>query len=169
MTKFQVVYDDFFEKIIEDGDFFFYYSLTEQESLQLANDRAEKYLYQAISKFWQRCEPDQIDIYDFDRDMKEFNFDLSNVEIDLLSSLMVEMYFKAHKAKLRAFSLNFTPTDLQVFSPANERKTFLEMYQDIKVENSIMLDNYSGKDRETGASIAIDYNSYESYFSEDGS
>lgn len=166
MTSFQELNDLFFEKIEEDGDFFYYYNLTSSESMQIANERAETYMFQAIAKFWQKCEP-EIDIYDYDKDTKTFNFDLTEQEVDVLTNLMIEAYFKARKAKLRAFEIQFTPSDLKVFSPNEDRKTFMEMYQDLKVENEIMMDNYSGKDRMTGASKTIDYTQYSSYITEE--
>lgn len=166
MTAFQTLNDLFFLKIEEDGDFFYYYNLTPEESMELANERANGYLKQAIAKFWSKC-GDLLDIYDFDADAQTFNFDLKDVELDILSNLMIEEYFKSHKAKLRAFTLNFTPSDLQVFSPANERKTFLELYQDLKIENAIMLDNYAGRNRDTGAANTINYTSFSSVISEE--
>ena len=166
MTSFQELNDLFFEKIEEDGDFFYYYNLTSSESMQIANERAETYMFQAIAKFWQKCEP-EIDIYDYDKDTKTFNFDLTEQEVDVLTNLMIEAYFKARKAKLRAFEIQFTPSDLKVFSPNEDRKTFMGMYQDLKVENEIMMDNYSGKDRMTGASKIIDYTQYSSYITEE--
>lgn len=64
-------------------------------------------------------------------------------------------------SKLRAFQHAYTPSDLQVFSPANDRKTFMEMYQIVCEENKTRLDRYRRKDRLTGEVKGIDYASYD--------
>ena len=82
-------------------------------------------------------------------------------EIDLLANLMYEGYLKRDVSKLRAFQHQYTPSDLQVFSPANDRKTFMAMYNTVVEENKVKLDRYMRKDRRTGQQKTIDYTSYE--------
>lgn len=90
-----------------------------------------------------------------------FTADLNTVEIDLLANLMYEGYLKRDISKLRAFQHQYTPSDLQVFSPANDRKTFMAMYNTVVEENKTKIDRYARKDRDTGKSRSIDYTSYE--------
>ena len=80
---------------------------------------------------------------------------------DLLANLMYEGYLKRDVSKLRAFQHQYTPSDLQVFSPANDRKTFMSMYNTVVEENKVKLDRYMRKDRRTGQQKTIDYTSYE--------
>lgn len=92
---------------------------------------------------------------------KQFVADLTVTEIDLIANLMYEGYLKRDVSKLRAFSQQYTPTDLQAFSPANDRKTFMEMYAVVVDENKVKLDRYKSKDRLTGETKGIDYASYD--------
>jgi len=54
-----------------------------------------------------------------------------------------------------------TPSDLNQFSPASERKTFTEMVDKIKLDNINNIDNYKSIDRLTGKRKTIDHSKYE--------
>ncbi len=95
------------------------------------------------------------------KEKEYFTADLNPAEIDLLANLMYEGYLKRDVSKLRAFQHQYTPSDLQVFSPANDRKTFMTMYNTVVEENKVKLDRYMRKDRRTGQQKTIDYTSYE--------
>jgi len=56
--------------------------------------------------------------------------------------------------------LQLSPTDLNVFSPANERATFISMYDQVRSESIRMLDDYASHDRVTGKLKTIDYEKY---------
>ena len=73
---------------------------------------------------------------------------------------MFEIYIHRDIAKFKKDEINFTPKDLQKFSPSNSRKTFMAMYKDIHDENLIMLKNYQDRDRKSGEQIMIDYEAY---------
>ena len=55
-------------------------------------EQATGYLYDAIDLLTSKCEPDT-DFYDYDEELLQFNFKLTQREIGLLSSLMYEVYF----------------------------------------------------------------------------
>ena len=82
---------------------------------------------------------------------------MTRTEIDMLASLMFEMYLEKDIAKLRVLDVNYTPNDLQVFSPSQSRKTFMEMYENVRAENRRLLDGYKSRDRLTGELLTIDY------------
>jgi hypothetical protein len=158
-TSFDLIFTVFFDKIENDSEFFNYYNLTNEEALELATSRAESYLKESIAKLTLKCTPD-IDFTDVNWETKVLNEDLNLTEIDLLGNLMFEMYLHKDIAKLKSFASQFSPKDLNVFSRANERKTFTDMYNDIKRDNLKLIADYASVDRLTGKKKTINYSEY---------
>jgi uncharacterized protein YrrD len=151
----------FYKRIEKDKDFFTYYNVTTAEAIQLAETQANGYIIDAIDKLTDIYTPKDVDFYNFDDTLEIFNFDLTNKEIGLLIGLMYEVYFERDLVLLKAFKIAMTPSDLNQFSPASERKTFTEMVESIKQDNIIKIDNYSSVDRITGIRKVIDHSKYE--------
>lgn len=158
-TPFEKVLSRLLRKIEKDGDFFTYYNLSVSEVQSLVMEQATGYLYDAIDLLTSKCEPD-VDFYDYDEKLEIFNFELTQKEIGLLASLMYEVYFERDEALLKAFKIRMTPSDLSAFSPANERKTFEDMLQRIKNENTNKIAKYISTDRKTGKRKMIDHSQY---------
>lgn len=158
-TKWEDIYKIFWDKIEKDREFFEYNNVTLEEALEIAVKRSKSLLIESISRLTLSCSPD-IDFYDYDVDLEQFNFDLYDKEKDLIASIMREKYFDRDKSLLKAFEVRFTPSDLNIFSPANERKTFLDMYNDIVNENNKSISSYDSRDRKTGKLKTIDYSIY---------
>lgn len=159
-TSFESVRKKFFRRIEKDKDFFSYYNVSQEEAIQLAIKQADGYLIEAIEKLTNNCTPD-VDFYDYDEDLQLFNFDLTVKEQNLLASLMYEVYFERDLVLLKAFKIAMTPSDLNQFSPATERKTFGEMLDKIKRDNIAKIDYYASTDRETGRMKIIDHSKYD--------
>ena len=147
-------------KIEKDKDFFSYYNLSVSEVQSLVTEQATGYLYDAIDLLTSKCEP-PVDMYNYDEELMEFNFELTQREIGLLASLMYEVYFERDEALLKAFKIRMTPSDLNQFSPANERKSFEDMLQRIKDENTNKIAKYVSTDRNTGKRKMIDHSQYD--------
>lgn len=167
-TPFCAVHEAFFSKIERDGSFFNYFNLTDQDSLRIAKSRADKYLLQSITRILLSCDGEGAENFldvniTADDYNKEFTNDLSVVEIELLSNLMLEAYLQQDIARLKSFEVNFTPTDLQVFSPSNSRRTYMEMYDAVCKQNITLLDKYASRDRSTYSLKTIDYAALTSY------
>mgnify|MGYP001002761520 CR=1 FL=1 len=165
-TSFTVPIQAFFRRIENDKSFFNYYNIDATEAMALASERAYGYLIESISKISMSYSTD-IDFTNYTASVDEngnssgtFNFDLTKNEIALLAQLMYEQYFNRDFVKLRAFKLQYSPSDLNTFSPANERKTFIEMYDKVKLESQSMLDNYISRDRLTNQLKTINYAKY---------
>lgn len=158
-TSFDTIFTVFFDKIEKDSEFFNYYNLTNQQALDLAVERAESYLKESIVKLTLKCTPD-IDFKDYNITTKLINVDLTTTEIDLLANLMFEMYMAKDIAKLKSRETNFTPKDLQVFSASQSRKSFMDMYNDVKKDNLILIADYASVDRLTGKKKTIAYEEY---------
>lgn len=158
-TSFDKVIERLLRKIEKDKEFFSFFNVSVSEAQELVLEQAKGYLYDAIDLLTSKCEPD-IDFYDFDEELLEFNFKLTSKEIGLLASLMYEVYFERDEALLKAFKIRMTPSDLNQFSPASERRTFEDMLQRIKNENTNKISKYVSTDRETGKRKTIDHSLY---------
>ena len=159
-TSFEKIIAKFFRKIEKDRDFFAYYNVDFSEAMSLAREQANGYLLEAVEKLTDECVPD-VDFFDYDVELQEFNFVLTNKEIGLLTDLMREVYFERDFVTLRAFKIAMTPSDLNQFSPASERKTFTDMVNGIKSENIGKISQYSSVDRKTGKKKLINYSQYD--------
>ena len=159
-TSFDEVISRLLRKIEKDKDFFSYYNLSVSEVQSLVMEQATGYLYDAIDLLTSKCEP-PVDMYNYDEELMEFNFELTQREIGLLASLMYEVYFERDEALLKAFKIRMTPSDLNQFSPANERASFENMLQRIKNENTNKIAKYVSTDRKTGKRKMIDHSQYD--------
>ena len=158
-TSFEKVINKFFRKIEKDREFFSYYNVSLEEAMQLAKEQANGYLLEAVEKLTDECVPD-IDFFDYDEELQAFNFKLTEKEIGLLTDLMREVYFERDFVTLKAFKIAMTPSDLNQFSPASERKTFTDMVNGIKSENVGKISQYASVDRITGKKKLINYSQY---------
>ena len=158
-TSFEKIINKFFRKIEKDREFFSYYNVTLEDAMQLAKEQANGYLLEAVEKLTDECIPD-VDFFDYDEELQVFNFKLTDKEIGLLTDLMREVYFERDFVTLKAFKIAMTPSDLNQFSPASERKTFTDMVNGIKSENVGKISQYASVDRITGKKKLINYSQY---------
>ena len=158
-TSFEKIINKFFRKIEKDREFFSYYNVTLEDAMQLAKEQANGYLLEAVEKLTDECVPD-VDFFDYDEELQVFNFKLTEKEIGLLTDLMREVYFERDFVPLKAFKIAMTPSDLNQFSPASERKTFTDMVNGIKSENVGKISQYASVDRVTGKKKLINYSQY---------
>ena len=158
-TSFEKIINKFFRKIEKDREFFSYYNVSLEEAMQLAKEQANGYLLEAVEKLTDECVPD-VDFFDYDEELQVFNFKLTDKEIGLLTDLMREVYFERDFVTLKAFKIAMTPSDLNQFSPASERKTFTDMVNGIKSENIGKISQYASVDRVTGKKKLINYSQY---------
>ncbi|WP_143322797.1 hypothetical protein [Clostridium sp. HBUAS56010] len=155
-TLFEPIIEKFLKKIEKDADFFSYYNVPIGDAIQLAKEQATNYLYEAIEKLTDGCTPD-VDFFDYDEDSAEFNLDITKKEQGLITDLMRQVYFERDFALLKAFKISMTPSDLNQFSPASERKTFTDMVKMIQQDNEVKISKYASVDRLTGKKKTINY------------
>lgn len=159
MTTYEELYTPFFNRIEKDATFFSYYNLTEDEALGIAKSRTKNYLNEAITIWERNCTLD-IEII-LDDELEEISADLTHNEINLIADLMYEVYISRDIVTLKSMVNALTSTDLKMLhSPANERKTFMDMYNTLKSNNEVAMSNYNGRDRLTGKRKVIDYAQY---------
>lgn len=155
-TEVKAVIDAFFNKAEEDPTFFRYFNLPPGEALALADERARIFLKEAVAKLEMTCHPD-VDFSDIDEYLDAWNFDLTHVEIQLISDLMLEQLMVRGLRRVQVLERNYVPKDLNVFSPSEDRKTYLAIYNQLHQQNISAMVDYANRDRETGALKTIDY------------
>ena len=159
ITHFDDLINRFLRLIEHDRDFFELYNVSFDTAVGIARERATGYIYDAIDIIYDYCTPD-IDFYDYDDECMLFNFEFTRKEIGLMAKVMRQVYFERDLAKLGAFKIALTPSDLNQFSPATERRTFTDMVAEIKQDVLNEVTRYASIDRETGKRKMIDHSQY---------
>lgn len=149
MTSYQVIFDKFIKKLKGDSQFFNYGNLTNEEINQLVDDHLLSLLESAIDKLYNFGLPD-IDFHDRDNVAQIFNEDLVPQEISLLVDLMYLSYAEEDMNKLKSLGLVLRTSEINaLFSPANDRKTYIKMLE--KLESNVVdsINQYFSRDRKT--------------------
>lgn len=162
MTKYTDIYNIFYSLIEKDEDFFNYYEVPMSEAMEIAEERAAKYLEEAVRIVQLECMP-QID---FNKrvdteNIKGFGFDFSPSELILIPSLMYEQYLFRDFSYLKTRSENFTSSEIRVFDPSNARTSFNAMYRIVQEKNEKLKDTYKNTDRLTGGYRVFDVAKYD--------
>lgn len=162
MTSFDELIERTARKLEKDSDLFSYYNISSSEAETLLKEQITGYIYDAVDIFYNHIDQaDGIYFYDYDNELKQFNFDLTKREIGLFSNLMRQVYYERQEAMLGAFKIRMSPSDLSTFSPASERTSFENMLKTIRQENDIALSHYASTDRLTGKKKTIDHSQYD--------
>lgn len=155
MTPYENVTDKFIRKIKQDKEYFCVNGVTEEQLLGIINRRSVELLDDSVNELQPMISIAQdVDFLDKDDDMEEFNFNLTRIEEDLISDMMVVKYFDEALVKLKAMQ-KYLGDDIKVFSPANERKTFKEMVEFKRQLFNNKLGNYNTRNRETGEFLLV--------------
>lgn len=156
-TKFDEIYDLFFKRVINDPDFFGYKNVPDADVIELMETNAFDYMIESISTIYEYCTP-EVDFNDYDLNILEFNFEMSKTELQILVNIMFEKYLSRDYAKLKIYNAYFTTNEVNMFSPAQERKTFVDMLEKIKMKNVSALKSYASRDRITNALVSFNTN-----------
>lgn len=159
-TEFNKVLNRFYDRIEKDEKFFSYYNVSKEEAVLIAKQRASNYLVEALDELSSVGNLDA-DFSDYDEDLGIINFKLYPREIKLIVEIMFLAYMKRDESLLHAMELNFSPSDLTVFSPANERTSYRNFLKDLSEQVDVKIDNYKNRNRKTGElKQTIDYSVY---------
>ena len=152
MTEFNDVKQAFYTYIEQDVDFFDYFDLDEDESMEVAGQRSEALLKEATSYLSRKLVVENV----FSKTEDDcFSETLTEEEINLLVKTMFLMYLQRDLTVLRTFHGVMTSSDLNMYSPANERKTFVAMVEQYELNLKVEISEYQMKDRLTGNYIQI--------------
>ena len=129
-TDFSVVYGSFLSKVT-DTDLS---DMTEQNANSVMSDL----LKQATVKFSESCKKDLSDVT-----ATGFVGDLDDYEVDILSELMVEAWYKPHINYTDLLRNKLSTKDFTTFSPANLQKENRESYELAHKRARSMINEYS--------------------------
>lgn len=159
-TDFSTILNRFYNRIEKDEKFFNYYNIDVNEAIQIATQRATNYLIESLDDL-SMVGNLQVDFSDYDEEIQEINFKLLPKEINLIVEMMFLKYMKRDEALLHAMEINYTPSDLSVFSPANERNSYRNFIRELTDAIEIKIDDYKNRDRFTNAlKQTINYSEY---------
>ena len=159
-TDFSTILNRFYNRIEKDEKFFNYYNIDVNEAIQIATQRATNYLIESLDDL-SMVGNLQVDFSDYDEEIQEINFKLLPKEINLIVEMMFLKYMKRDEALLHAMEINFTPSDLSVFSPANERNSYRNFIRELTDAIEIKIDDYKNRDRFTNTlKQTINYSEY---------
>lgn len=154
MTEFSSIIESFFHYIENDVDFFSYFELDEDESMEVAGQRANVLLKEATSYLSRKLIVENV-FSTYDAEQECFTEMLTDAEINLLVKTMFLCYLQRDLTRLRTFHGVMTSSDLNMYSPANERKTFVDMVQKYEADLNIEISEYQMRDRTTGTFVQI--------------
>lgn len=129
-TDFSVVYGSFLSKVT-DTDLS---DMTEEDANSVMSDL----LKQATVKFSESCKKDLSDVTTMG-----FVGDLDDYEVDILSELMVEAWYKPHINYTDLLRNKLSTKDFTTFSPANLQKENRESYELAHKRARSMINEYS--------------------------
>jgi len=129
-TDFSVVYGSFLSKVT-DTDLS---DMAEEDANSVMSDL----LKQATVKFSESCKKDLSDVT-----TTGFVSDLDDYEIDILSELMVEAWYKPHINYTDLLRNKLSTKDFTTFSPANLQKENRESYELAHKRARSMINEYS--------------------------
>ena len=157
-TDRALVRQAFFDRIESDSTFLqFYGDLTDAEQQAVIDERANTLINEAIIMLKRKCEPEIDFVIDESGAKDEFVDDLTEEEILLIGGdLALEAYIGRDIAKMKTRINTFTSSDLKALhSPANERKSFMDMYKQLQQENQAKIADYASRNRTTGKFISV--------------
>lgn len=150
MTPYENVTDRFIRKIKQDKEYFCISGVTEEEFEEILSQRTLELLEDSLNEIQPLIAVQQnINFLDKNDFMEQFNFDLTAIEEDLISDMMVVKYFDEELVKLKTMQ-KYLGDDINVFSPAAERTSFINMITYKRNLFSTKLANYNTKHRLTG-------------------
>lgn len=157
MTSYEIVYERFFNRIVEDKDFFMYANISVEEVLNIAKKRANTYLISSISYLLLKCSPD-VDFRDRDDQLETFKFDLTDEEIKIFVELMFREFMALEQVNLKVNETWFSDRDMKVMGSSHlERTTFRTFLDGITNECNKLIKGYIARDRVTGKRKMISF------------
>lgn len=114
-TSFETIYKRFLSKITDD----MYLEISERETHELL----EQLLLNAIPYF----EFPRIDVSEYDNELKEFDNELSNEEINILATYMIVGWIDQQLASVENTRMKYSGSDFKFTSQANHLAKLLQM------------------------------------------
>lgn len=138
-TTYATVYGLFLAKVTD----FDLADMTEEDANAIMSDL----LRQAVGKFSESCKKD---LYDITDEQDGWNADFTDLEVDILSELMVEAWYKPCINNLDLMRNRLSTKDFTTFSPANLQKEVRESYNLAHKRARSMINEYSFRMNDIG-------------------
>lgn len=129
MTSFTAIYEVFLGKISD-------YKLAAMD-LPDAEERMKQYLNAAIAQFSTNCKQDLSD-----RSESGFNFTLSEMEVQILTTWMVYEWLHSYIHTTELISQDFSPRDYKIYSQANHLHELRLLREDASREAKRLMKQY---------------------------
>ena len=123
VTPFEDIYDLFFTTVTDD----MFLEWMEQETY----DHIERVLLNALVGF----EFPKFKLYDYDEDIKEFNFLMDREEKVIITTLMVAQWLSYQLADIEVVKQKYTSKDFELTSQANHMAKLKDLKQSFLVES----------------------------------
>lgn len=160
-TTFNEIFERLLKKLENDREFFEYYNVSVSEVEEIILEKINGYLKDAIDLIVSRTRGNiEVDLYDYNEDTQMFNVELTSREIGIIANHMYEVHLSRDEMLVKAMKLRMSLSDINRFSPANERTSFMNMLSQIRRENEIDVSVYTSTDRKTGARKVINHSLY---------
>lgn len=107
MTSFENIYNTFLSKITDD----MYMELSKEETMPLLLELFENSLH------W--FEFPRFNLYDYDREIEEYNIDLTQEEINIIATYMIVEWIGQQLATVELIRMKYSGSDFKFTSQAN--------------------------------------------------
>jgi len=107
MTSFETIYNTFLSKITDD----MYMELSKEETMPLLLELFENSLH------W--FEFPRFNLYDYDREIEEYNIDLTQEEINIIATYMIVEWIGQQLATVELIRMKYSGSDFKFTSQAN--------------------------------------------------
>lgn len=161
-TPYEKIRGRFLDKIKSDKKFFTYKGLTEEEINELVIKRTNFLLDNSVLELEFKRNPIHIiSFIDKNDELQEFNFNLTLLEEDLISDLMVVKYYEEQLGGVNKRLEYVGEQGKPLFSLSTERSSLMNLVAFKYNAFNIKLDEYNGRDRLTNSNIYTeDYGVY---------
>jgi len=133
-TLFKEIYNRTLPKLTE----YDFLNMDESEVYSMLSD----YLTPAISQFQYHIH--EKDLYDMDIDLKQFNFDLTVYEIDILSNFLLIEFIDANYVRVPTLMKNtLISKDFKTYSPERHLERLMSMQALTQQRTETLLSRYS--------------------------
>lgn len=114
------------------------------EILSMSSEEIEDYLHDFLIAAITRFHVCRQDLSDRDDELQQFNVDLSDLEIEILTNyLLLEYLDSTYIRTALLLKVNLSSSDFNSFSPANLLDKILSMHNTFLSENEGLLSRYS--------------------------
>lgn len=107
MTSFETIYSSFFSKITDD----MYMELSKEETAPL--------LFELMESALPWFEFPRVDIYNYSKELEEYNIDLSNEEVNIIATYMIVEWLGQQLASVELVRMKYSGSDFKFTSQAN--------------------------------------------------